>query len=404
LLCGGVTLCVRATPQKVRVMDSRPMRLPAVGVLLVVALALVAGSAAKAPGGETTGASPSWRPLPRSPIAGRIAASAVWTGKEVIVWGGVSAGQPRSDGAAYNPASRTWRRIARSPAGVIGDGGRAAAWTGKGMVVWAGNSPDGPAGGAVYDPRTDTWRRLPNSPLGSRENYVSAWTGKELLIFGGNRGDTLATPSAAAVNPRTGSWRVLKALAAVKGLIANGAVWNGREAFVSGTVRRYPTVIRPIFFAFDPATGTLRRISLAKAPVDTEERGQLNPIAWTGTEVVFSSSADPLFASTSIVLYNPTTGAWKKPGAAPCTLPTKGYTQIAWIGDRLVVPCGTNGLQIYNPRTDGWRTLQPGPSPLNSRGWSAIVWTGRSLIVWSGTVKKPENPTPADGSSITLKG
>ncbi len=375
----------------------------AADVFLVLALALLAGSAAKASGVDAAG-SPSWRPLPRSPIAGRIAASAVWTGKEMIVWGGmarsVNAG-PRSDGAAYNPATRTWRRIARSPSGVLGNGGRAAAWTGRGMVVWAGNSPDGPAGGAVYDPHTDTWRRLPNGPLGIRENYVSAWTGKELLIFGGNRGDTIANPTAAAVNPRTGSWRVLKALMAVKGLIANGAVWDGREAFVSGTLHRYGQgEARPIFIAFNPESGTFRKISLAKAPVDL----QLNPIAWTGTEVVFSTSADPLFSSTGVVLYNPTTGAWRRAKAAPCSLPATGYTQIAWIGDRLVAACGTNGLQIYSPRSDTWRTLEPGPSPLNSRGWSAIVWTRRDLIVWSGTVKKPMNPTPATGASITLKG
>ncbi len=380
----------------------------AAGVLSVFALALIAGSAANAPGGEAASSTPSWRLLPKSPIAGRLAASAVWTGREMIVWGGmarsVNAG-PRSDGAAYNPATRTWRRIARSPSGVLGGGGTGAAWTGSGMVVWAGNSPDGPAGGgAVYDPRTDTWRRLPNGPLGIRENYVSAWTGKELLIFGGNRGDTIATPTAAAVNPRTGSWRVLKALTAVEGLIASGAVWNGREAFVSGTVRRYPTAIRAIFVAFDPASGTLRRISLAKVPVDLQQRLQLNPIAWTGAEVVFSTSSDPLFSSTGVVRYNPTTGRWKKARAAPCSLPSKGYTQIAWIGDRLVAACGTNGLQIYSPRTDSWRTLEPGPGPLNSRGWSAIVWTGTDLIVWSGTVKEPRNPTPADGASLTLKG
>ncbi len=184
---------------------------------------------------------------------------------------------------------------------------------------------------------------------------MSVWTGRELLIFGGNRGDTIATPTAAAVNPRTGSWRVLKALTAVKGLIANGAVWDGREAIVSGTTYRPGHSGGPILIAFDPTTGKLRRISLAKAPVDLQQRGQPNPIAWTGTEVVFSTSADPLFASTGVVRYNPATGSWKRASVAPCSLPTTGYTQIAWIGDRLVIPCGTNGLQLYRPRTNSWR-------------------------------------------------
>ena len=31
------------------------------------------------------------------------------------------------------------------------------------------------------------------------------------------------------------------------------------------------------------------------------------------------------------------------------------------------------------------------------------MWTGTDLIAWSGTVRKPGNPTPADGASLTLK-
>lgn len=184
----------------------------------------------------------------------------------------------------------------------------------------------------------------------------------------------------------------LQALNAVTGLaVANGAVWDGREAFVSGT---------GILIAFNPKTHTLRRINPAKAPIDLQQRSQLDPIAWTGTEVVFSTGADRSSSSIGVVRYNPTTGRWKKARAAPCT----DSTQIAWIGNNLVAACGTNGLQLYSPRTDSWRTIKPWPSPLSSHGSSAIVWTGTDLIVWSGTANKPGNPTPADGASLTLKG
>lgn len=138
------------------------------------------------------------------------------------MWGGVtktgdaeqagSCGGCASDGAAFNPTTRTWRRIARAPSGVMGGGGLAA-WTGQAMVVVAGNSPGGPAGAATYEPRTDAWRRLPNGPLGNREGDVSVWTGRELLVFGGHEGDAIAKPTAAALNPRTGTWRTLGKLA-----------------------------------------------------------------------------------------------------------------------------------------------------------------------------------------------
>ena len=368
-----------------------------VAVLVAFALALSPGGSAAKARGQAADPSLSWRALPKAPIAGRLGESAVWTGREMIVWGGVTRSglgqrEPRadSDGAAYNPATRRWHRIASPPSGVLGGGGTGSAWTGREMVVWAGNSPEGRAGGAVYNPRTNTWRRLAKGPLGVREGYASVWTGSELLIFGGHTGG-VAAPTAAALNPRTGSWRRLPALNAVKGLaVANGAVWDGREAFVSA---------RGLLIAFNPKTDRVRRISIAKAHIALQERSQLDPIGWTGAEVVFSTGAGTSSQSITVVGYNPTTGRWQKAGVAPC----KGSTQVAWIGDRLVAACGTNGLEIYTPRTDTWRTIKDGPSLLSSHGDSAIVWTGTTLIVWSGIVNKPGNPTPADGASITLK-
>jgi hypothetical protein len=383
-------------------MGIRYARRSAAGVLLVLSFTLIAGWAGRAPAVATAGASPSWRPLPRSPILGRLGAQTWWTGKEMIVWGGVTRGgaypygAPRSDGATYTPATRKWHKIANSPSGVLGDGGPAAAWTGSRMVVWAGNSPDGPAGGAVYDPRSNTWRRLPKGPLGPREGYASVWTGRELLIFGGHTGD-VATPTAAAVNPATGSWRRLKALDAVSGLAtANGAVWDGREAIVSGNLYRHAHFVRPILFAFNPKTNKLREIDLSGAPLTAQQRTQLTPGGWTGTEVVFWTGASS--SSTPVVRYNPATGQWKKASAAPC----KPYGQTAWISDRLVAACETSKLEIYTPRSDSWSTIKPGPSPFNSRESSESVWAGTDLIVWSGIVNKPGNPTPADGASIAL--
>ncbi len=139
------------------------------GVLAAATVALMGGWSAQA----KASASSTWRALPPAPIAGRMDASTLWTGREMIVWGGVSRGahgqaSARSDGAAYDPATGKWRRIADAPAGVLGGGGSAAAWTGSRMVVYVGNSPDGPAAAAAYDPRRNTWTRLPTGLSGSR--------------------------------------------------------------------------------------------------------------------------------------------------------------------------------------------------------------------------------------------
>ena len=216
------------------------------------------------------------------------------------------------------PTTRAWRTIAAPPAGVLGDAGNGAVWTGTSAVFWAGNSPDGPAAGAVYDPAQNSWRLLPKGPLGAREGYSSEWTGKELLLIGGTSGDQIASPAAAAVDPRTGAWRLLPALDAVIGLQATGTVWDGRQVFVWGSRSLCPergsacTEYRPFFATYDPATDALHSIDLANAPADLD---RLNPVAWTGADVLFATSGD---RSVAVVRAVPRTGHWTfGPGPRP---------------------------------------------------------------------------------------
>ena len=77
----------------------------------------------------------------------------VWTGREVLVWGGSVpnpttdpyAGYPR-DGAAYDPATRTWRRMPAappSPPSLLT--AYSAVWTGD-LALFVGGSDQNDAG------------------------------------------------------------------------------------------------------------------------------------------------------------------------------------------------------------------------------------------------------------------
>jgi hypothetical protein len=347
----------------------------------------------------------SWHALPPAPIRGRIAAVSVWSGREMLVWGGTARTgtvAAMADGAAFAPATRTWRVIPSAPPGVRGGSG-GGAWTGRTLVVWAGNSPDGPAGGAVYDPAAGTWRRLPAGPLGPREGYSTVWTGTELLVVGGTSGDVLAEPNAAAVDPATGAWRLLPALNRVGGLLTNGAVWAGRELFVTGRQSLCPeggapcNRSRPVLLAYDPARDALRTVDLAQAPLDAQQKDALTVIARHGTDVILATTG------YRIVRYRPATGAWRLGKPAPCPPAASGYAESAWLGDRFAAACGGDRVQLYDLATDSWQTIPASPSPFNSRFGSAVAWTGRELIVWSGTVYERMNPTPNSGASLELR-
>jgi len=66
-----------------------------------------------------------------------------------------------------------------------------AVWTGSQMVVWGGSYYSGGYvylnSGGVYDPMADAW--LTTSSFGvpaARDTHTAVWTGSEMLVYGGN--------------------------------------------------------------------------------------------------------------------------------------------------------------------------------------------------------------------------
>lgn len=119
----------------------------------------------------------------------------VWTGTDVIIYGGRLPGTDVFSNQAlrYNPVSNTWTQLATlnepSPrfghATVYGDGK---------FFLWGGfekqqdNSYVKVNSGAYYDLTQNTWNEIPatsGSP-DERANSKIAWTGYEMLIWGGS--------------------------------------------------------------------------------------------------------------------------------------------------------------------------------------------------------------------------
>src|SRR5918912_208871 len=155
---------------------------------LALALALVIAPAAVASAGATTSRplAGSWRRLsPPGPTSGFMDNDAVWTGKEVLVWGAGTR-------LAYNPRTNRWRRLPSSPLLSIHDGYGIVVWTGRELIGWGGGCcGDAFSDGVAYSPKTNRWRALAPTPLAGG-HALGAWTGRELILFVGN------------VNPDTG--------------------------------------------------------------------------------------------------------------------------------------------------------------------------------------------------------
>ena len=163
-----------------------------------------------------------------APIAGRRHHTAVWTGTEMIVWGGASGSDLRSGlGAAYNPATDTWRFI--HAAKISARSGHSATWTGSEMVIWGGETDKPVDDGAAYNPTTNKWRELSEGPLKGAKDALVTWTGTDVLVAGGTGGDG-PRADAALWNPQTNRWKRLPP-APAPSLTADNAAWVGEMLF-----------------------------------------------------------------------------------------------------------------------------------------------------------------------------
>lgn len=189
-------------------------------------------------GGSYDPQSRSWATLPTNNIpSARSDPMAVWTGNSWIVWGGADHTGALDTGARLragtNGVPQSWAPISR----VGAPSPRTAAcvvWTGRRMLVWGGLADTVLGDGAAYDPATDTWSALSNVDAPTpRSGAMVVWTGFEMIVFGG-RGALGPVADGAAYDPSTGRWRTLTNGGAPVARADAGAVWTANELVVFG--------------------------------------------------------------------------------------------------------------------------------------------------------------------------
>ena len=112
--------------------------------------------------------------------------TAVWTGSEMIVWGGVDnvVGYSNS-GGRYYPSTDSWTAtsLTNAPTPRVG---HTVVWTGSEMIVWGGFYPAFELNdGGRYNPSTDSWTATStsNAPT-ARDGHTAVWTGSEMIVWG----------------------------------------------------------------------------------------------------------------------------------------------------------------------------------------------------------------------------
>jgi N-acetylneuraminic acid mutarotase len=164
--------------------------------------------------------------------------TAVWSGSEMIVWGGFyfdTTSHYSNTGGRYDPSTDNW--TATSIANVP-DGRRlhTAVWTGSEMIVWGGAGeneiPLNTGGG--YNPGTDSWTATSttNAPE-PRSSHTAVWIGSEMIIWGGGTTSGLFD-SGGRYTPVTDSWTFTSIADPPDARYAHTAVWSGSDMTVWG--------------------------------------------------------------------------------------------------------------------------------------------------------------------------
>jgi len=357
----------------------------------------------------------------------------VWTGSLLLMWGGMmpSGEATNNEGWRFDPATATL-----TPMTTVGaPEGRfehTAIWTGREMIVWGGSRfvhtaltyssyppfppppypPFPPVtrgffnSGGRYNPLTDTWRPVVAAGAPEpRSGHTAVWTGRFMIVFGGG---TIRVPDVGSTYcqyhyslcqaqyvtlgdggvyaPESGAWisGVLPSLRRVDDLWTaprqrawHTAAWTGREMILWGGEARscslmgWPapsscTALDTLSdgMRFDLERGTWTAIPWSTVAAAPRKR---HAAVWTGREMI-------LWGGEGVgggVRYEAETGTWSS--ISTVNAPAGGADpRLVWTGRLLMLRNSR-----YDPAFDAWSTFSQG---FDGDG---AVWTGGSILTWS---------------------
>lgn len=379
-------------------------------------------------------APPGWRAMAPFSTTGDdppILHATVWTGTQLLIWGGTvwdqkhwTEGVPLTEsrsnkGYAYDVAANAWSKLA--PAPIYPHYNPRAAWTGKRMYIWGGADGSAPAELAAYTPETGAWTKAPPPPSPMAGGAEMVWSNPpgqpgRLLIWGASS-CRVQNGTGMRYRPSTHTWSWMRK-SPLRTRQGFRMIWTGTRMVVWGG---YDCATGSQEFkdgaSYDPVSNTWELLPSASSGVHPRRNHVLTWGAPSYPQLFLFGGEYTAPTSTSALrdgaAYNPATGRWTLIQPPPDSVyfpPRLNATQF-WAGDRLWIWGGWLwGHQVnqeldsgatYSPAS-GWEQLPSGgPSP---RTDAVGVWTGGEAIIWGGQVetKSPPGVRPlGDGKIFT---
>jgi hypothetical protein len=329
-----------------------------------------------------------WSPTSTGPNLpqGRSMLTAVWTGTEMIVFGGTDGGPGGlNTGGRYNPSSDSWIATSTGLTTPAARDSHTAVWTGAEMIVWGGADNSILNSGGRYSPATDSWTPTStgaNVPA-ERILHSAVWTGTEMIVWGGQGASAMNT--GARYNPLTDAWVATSTGANVPAARASHtAVWTGTQMIVWGGNSGSPSSPLNTGARYSPSSNTWSATSLGPS----KRWGQT--AVWTGTEMIVWGGNDNVSLLSTGGRYNPVSDAWSTTATGPPN-PSGRYSHTAvWTGNEMIVWAGYGNPSVntggrYDPSANTWTATSTAAGVPTARSGHTAVWTGAEMIVWGGS-------------------
>jgi N-acetylneuraminic acid mutarotase len=315
--------------------------------------------------------------------------TAVWTGTEMIIWGGLQSGFFNT-GGRYDPATDTWTAMSTTNAPTA-RWLHTAVWTGSEIIVWGGgDGTDFLNTGGRYNPTADTWTPTNTTNAATaRVHHTAVWTGSKMVVWGGYDYAHGRFKTGGRYNPSTDSWTATSITNAPEARWDHNAHWTGSEMIVWGGTNE--TIYLNTGGRYNPSAD-----SWTATTVPNDVRGRVGHAAvWTGDEMMVWGGTDSTFRDTNTGgRYNPTADSWSATSTNNAPSPRDSLAAV-WTGSEMIVWGGgfccpvvefnTGGR--YNAATDSWTATSTANAPFprfSLQAHNFAVWIGSEMIVWGG--------------------
>ena len=325
----------------------------------------------------------SWSPIGLGSPEARADHSAIWTGSEMIIWGGGDGSTLYDNGGCYNPVTDTWRNISMvfCPTKRVN---HTAIWTGTEMIVWGGwdNNQHYNTGGR-YNPVDNSWNAVTLTGAPSpRKHFSAVWTGSEMIVWGGENGVT-PLQTGGRYRPSNDTWYATNTDDPDRPSMRSyhTAVWTGQFMLIWGGLDPWPANTGAMY---DPTSDAWEPMSVENAPSARYD----HTCVWTDSEMVVWGGRDFSSYFSSGGLYNPVSNSWSETPSTGAPQARCGHSAI-WNGAVMMVWGGDDGVQCfdggskYSPLSNSWAAIAFSNAP-TARTRHSAIWTMTEMIVWGG--------------------